>query len=149
MKRMLAALLVTCPLAHGAFADGAGFALPVDGQFGTETGCEILAEFEIPAIVEAGGTEEIFGSHQGVDNPIVVTEEYLAGPDWVCEPGAVDGQYVALDCVSWGATWIPMPIARFEKKDDGLILTMDDEPPVSLEFCSQGYSAQPGVQTLR
>ncbi len=109
--------------------------LPVDGTYGAGGGCEILAVHGEAAIVAAGGTETFPESQNKGGDDIVVTASHAIGPDWVCEPGTVDGEYVALICVSWGATWVPMPVAHFHVSDAELHFTMPDEEPVTLARC--------------
>lgn len=109
--------------------------LPVDGRYGAGGGCEIAAVHGVDAVVEAGGTESFPESRTKGGEDIIVTPSYAAGSDWVCEPGTVDGEYVALLCESWGATWVPMPIARFELSGEILRFTMPDEPTFALERC--------------
>jgi hypothetical protein len=109
--------------------------LPVDGIYGTGGGCEIAAVHGVEAVVEAGGTETFPESGAKGGEDIIVTSSYAAGSDWVCKPGTVDGEYVALECESWGATWVPMPVARFELSEETLRFTMPDEATLILDRC--------------
>jgi hypothetical protein len=109
--------------------------LPVDGTYGAGAGCEIAAVHGVAALVEDGGTEDFEESRTKGGDDIVVTRSYAVGPDYVCRPGTVDGEYVALLCESWGATWVPMPVARFELSGESLRFTMPDEATLTLERC--------------
>lgn len=106
--------------------------LPVDGDYGASAGCALLAAHGMAAVIEAGGTETF---PESGDDDIVLTPTRIAGPDWVCEPGTVDGEYAALLCVSMGATWVPMPVAHFDRSGEEIHFTMYDEEPVTLERC--------------
>lgn len=119
----------------GLMATAQAISLPVDGTYGAGGGCEIAAVHGVEAVVEAGGTESFPESRTKGGEDIIVTPSHAAGSDWVCKPGTVDGQYVALECESWGATWMPMPVARFALSGDRLLFTMPDEPTFTLERC--------------
>jgi hypothetical protein len=121
------------PIACGASAQAIN--LPVDGTFGAGAGCRIVAAHGIANVVAAGGTEDFPESRKTDGEDLIVTPAHAAGPDWVCEPATVDGEYVALQCVSWGATWVPMPVAHFKVSGDTLLLTMPDEATASLHRC--------------
>jgi len=109
--------------------------LPVEGTYGAGAGCEIIAVHGSAPAVEAGGTESFPESRTKGGEAIFVTPSHAVGSDWVCEPSTVDGEFVALLCNSWGATWVPMPVARFELAGETLMLTMPDEDPIKLERC--------------
>jgi hypothetical protein len=109
--------------------------LPVDGTYGAGAGGEIVAVHGVAATVEAGGTEDFEESRTKGGDDIVVTRSYAVGPDYVCEPGTVDGEYVALLCKSWGATWVPMPVAHFALSGESLLFTMPDEATLTLDRC--------------
>lgn len=109
--------------------------LPIDGRYGTVDGCGLLSKHDMAEIAAIGGTEE-FPSVADIDGDVIVASpHYVVGPDWVCEPGTIDGEYAALICVSFGATWVPMPIARFRAGRGTLRFEMDDEPTVILNRC--------------
>lgn len=108
--------------------------LPVEGPFGAGEGCAIHSHFGMAAIVEAGGTEE-FVEDENSGEALIATPDYVVGPDWVCEPGTVDGDYAALLCVTDGATWVPMPVAGFKHHEESVFFIMDDEAPVALSKC--------------
>jgi hypothetical protein len=109
--------------------------LPVDGIYGAGGGCEIVAVHGIDAVIAAGGTESFPESRTKGGEDVIVTPSYATGSDWVCKPGTVDGEYVALECVSWGATWLPMPVAHFEVSGETLRFTMPDEATLTLDRC--------------
>lgn len=109
--------------------------LPVDGTYGIGAGCEIVAVHGLTAAIDAGGTEDFEESLTKGGDDIVVTPAYAVGPDYVCRPSTVDGEYVALICESWGATWVPLPVARFQLASEALRFTMPDEPTLTLERC--------------
>jgi hypothetical protein len=119
----------------GLTVSAQAISLPVDGTYGGGSGCEIAAVHGVEAVVAAGGTESFPESRTKGGENIIVTPSYAAGSDWVCKPGTVDGEYVALECESWGATWLPMPVAHFALSGETLRLTMPDEPTFSLERC--------------
>lgn len=108
--------------------------LPVDGSFGAGEGCAIQSRYGMAAIVEAGGTEEFIENDDSGD-ALIATSKYVVGPDWVCEPGTVDGDYAALLCETDGATWVPMPVAGFKHHEGSIFFIMDDEAPVALSKC--------------
>lgn len=109
--------------------------LPVDATYGAGAGCEILAVHGAAATVAAGGTEDFPESDTKGGEDVIVTPAYAVGSDWVCKPSTVDGEYVALLCESWGATWVPMPVAHFELSGDALLFTMPDEATLTLDRC--------------
>lgn len=109
--------------------------LPVDGTFGAGAGCEIFAVHGTAAAAAAGGTEDFPESDGKGGEAIIVTPTHALGSDWVCTPSTVDGEYVALLCESWGATWVPLPVAHFALSGDTLRFTMPDEEPMTLERC--------------
>lgn len=119
----------------GLAETGGAVTLPVDGTYGAGGGCEILAVHGAAAAVEVGGTENFPERGAKGGEAIFVTPSHAVGSDWVCEPGTVDGEYVALLCESWGATWVPMPVARFEHVGESLLFTMPDEAPIRLKPC--------------
>ena len=122
-------------IVFGLTSAAQAISLPVDGTYGAGGGCEIAAVHGVEAVVEAGGTESFPESLTKGGEDIIVTPSYAAGSDWVCKPGTVDGQYVALECESWGATWMPMPVARFALSGRTLRFTMPDEPTFTLDPC--------------
>jgi hypothetical protein len=119
----------------GLSANARAASLPVDGTFGAGAGCEIVAVHGTAAVVAAGGTEEFPESDAKGGEAIIVTTTLALGSDWVCAPSTVDGEYVALLCESWGATWVPLPVAHFALSGDTLRFTMPDEEPMMLERC--------------
>jgi len=127
----LAAWVAALGLATAAQA----ISLPVDGTYGAGAGCEIVAVHGVEGAVAAGGTESLPESSTKGGDAIIITPAYAVGPDWVCRPGTIDGEYAALLCESWGATWVPMPVAHFELSGETLRFTMPDEETVSLERC--------------
>jgi len=108
--------------------------LPVEGVYGAGGGCKLVASHGFEAIVAAGGTES-FSNEPETDDAIVASPAYVAGPDWICEPGTVDGENAALLCVTEGATWVPMPIATFDPANGSIQFIMEDDAPVTLKRC--------------
>ena len=119
----------------GLTVSAQAISLPVDGTYGGGGGCEIAAVHGVEAVVEAGGTESFPESRTKGGESIIVMPSYAAGSDWVCKPGTVDGEYVALECESWGATWLPMPVAHFQLSGETLRFTMPDEATLTLDRC--------------
>lgn len=106
--------------------------LPVDRVYGSGDGCELFSRHGVSALVRAGGTENF---STGGNGAIVVTPNEVIGPDWTCRPSTVDGANAALDCVTEGATWMPMPIATARPDQEFLLFTFDDEPTLKLKKC--------------
>lgn len=119
----------------GLSANAQAADLPVDGTFGAGAGCEIVAVHGTAAAVTAGGTEDFAETDAKGGEAIIVTPRHALGSDWVCTPSTVDGEYVALLCESWGATWVPLPVAHFAISGDALRFTIPDEEPMMLERC--------------
>jgi len=132
---MRTAATVFAVVLTGFAGSGRAQTLPVDSTYGAGAGCEILAVRGSAPAIEAGGTESFPESDAKGGEAVFVTPSHAVGSDWVCEPGTVDGEYVALLCETWGATWVPMPVARFAFAGDTLLLTMPDEDPIELERC--------------
>jgi hypothetical protein len=127
--RIVSAVISTVLLSAGA---AHALSLPVDGVYGTSDGCKLLSKHGVSALVQAGGTENL---GTGDIEAIIVTPNEVIGPDWTCHPSTVDGANAALDCVTEGATWVPMPIATARPDRELLLFTFDDEPMLKLRKC--------------
>jgi hypothetical protein len=111
--------------------------LPVDGVYGSGDGCKLLREHGLPALIEAGGTEALTTDEVA---GIILTPNEIVGPDWTCRPLTVDGPTAALNCVTEGATWMPMPTATVRLGHDRpghelLLFYFDDEPLMEMKKC--------------
>jgi hypothetical protein len=131
MQIVLLPLLFAAVLLSGTKAHSVS--LPVDGVYGGGDGCELLSEHGIAGLVQAGGTDYL--SHDDIGG-FIVTAHDVIGPDWTCRPLTVDGPNTALECVTDGATWMPMPIANVQANNDVLLFTFDDEPTIRLTKCN-------------
>jgi hypothetical protein len=98
--------------------------LPVDGVYGSGDGCKLLREHGLSGLITAGGTETL--TTDGAAG-IILTPSQVIGPDWTCQPLTVDGPNAALNCVTEGATWMPMPIATVRPSQESLLFYFDDE----------------------
>ena len=112
-------------------AEAHAISLSVDGVYGSADGCKLFSEHGVSTLIKAGGTETLTAR----DGGIILTPYAVIGPDWICEPSTVDGPHAALNCVSDGATWMPMPIATVQADHELLLFTFDDEPVMKLKKC--------------
>lgn len=132
MANFVVNLLVSMVALIGS-ASAFATSLPVDGVYGSGDGCKLLREHGLSALIEAGGTETLTTDQAA---GIILTPNEVIGPDWTCQPLTVDGPNAALNCVTEGATWMPMPIATVRPSHELLLFYFDEEPLMEMKKCS-------------